>query len=241
MDEDLRASVVIPTIDEEQIRDVIDCILDTCRCEDIKEIIIVYSKKTPSEFIRYLKSLRDVFLNVRLIIEEQPDSGPGDAAFYGCSLAGGTHVVILGADMENAPGDISKMIELAKNTPDSIIKASRRLKKETFENYPKVKKIFNVAFQKLICTAFSSKQTDITYAYQLTPMKYLQKYAFMPDHGAFAIELALLPELYNIPYIEIPSSVGRRTSGKSHTDFKYYLGYLITGAKIYLHTRRQGR
>ncbi|MCH5199214.1 MAG: glycosyltransferase [Oscillospiraceae bacterium] len=237
MSEKLSASVVIPTIDEEQIRDVISVILSTCNSTDIKEIIIIYSKITPPDFIEYLLCLKDAFPKVKIIIEEQPNSGPGDAAFFGCSIAGGTHVVILGADMENDPGDICKMIELAKNSPDTIIKASRRLKKETFENYPKIKKIFNVAFQKLICAAFSSNQTDITYAYQLTPANYLKKFGFMPDHGAFAIELALLPELYNIPYIEIPSRVGRRTSGKSHTNFKYYLGYLITGAKIYYHAR----
>jgi len=239
MSSSILTSIVIPTIDEEQVKDVIKCIADTCVPSDIAEIVVVYSKKTTEEFKEYLKSLKELFPELLLLAEEQPLSGPGDAAFYGCCKASGTHVVILGADMENDPNDISKMIALAKTVPDTIIKASRRLKKETFENYPKIKKVFNVAFQKLICTAFSSKQTDITYAYQLTPTRYLRQYPFMPDHRAFAIELALLPELYNIPYIEIPSSVGRRTSGRSHTDFKYYMGYLITGAKIFYHTRRR--
>ena len=110
--------------------------------------------------------------------------------------------------------------------------------KETFAKYPKLKKIFNVVFQRIMCIAFHSAQTDITYAFQLTPLRYLQQFTFMPDHGAFAIELALLPEIYGVPYIEIPSAVGRRTEGRSHTDFKYYFGYLKTGIKIYKNKRR---
>ena len=234
----MKASVVIPTIDELQIKDVIGSILNTNDAEDIAEIIVVYSKKTTPDFISYLDSLKSMFPKTLIRTEVQPGSGPGDAAFFGCERAVGTHAVILGADMENDPNDICKMAAIAKKDPDVIVKASRRLKKETFENYPKFKKIFNVAFQKLISAAFSSKQTDITYAYQLTPIKYIRENEFLPDHRAFAIELALLPETKNLPYIEIPSCVGRRTSGKSHTDLKYYMGYLITGAGIYIKSRR---
>lgn len=238
METPLRVTVVIPTIDEPQITDVIASILNTCDPADIAGVIAVYGRQTPPEHAAFLQSLQNRFPQISVSALLQPGFGPGDAAFAGCAAAKGTHAVILGADMENDPNDISRMIALAKTDPARIIKASRRLKKETFADYPKVKKVFNVLFQWMMRTAFSSKQTDITYAYQLTPMKYLREYDFLPDHGAFAIELALLPEIYGVPYTEIPSAVSRRASGRSHTDLKYYFGYLFTAIRIYRKKRR---
>ena len=238
MPNELSVTVVIPTIDEMQIKDVISVICNTCDPADVACVIAVYGEKTTESHLSFLHSLQRDFPAVNIRVLKQPGHGPGDAAYAGCAAASGTHVVILGADMENDPHDIGKMIELSKEAPDSVIKASRRLKKETFAQYPKFKKIFNVIFQRIMCIAFHSKQTDITYAFQLTPLKYLQQYPFMPDHGAFAIELALLPEIYGVPYIEIPSAVGRRTEGCSHTDFRYYFGYLKVGIKIYRNKRR---
>lgn len=220
-------SIVIPTVDEYgDIREVIGQIYDSCDCDDISEIKLVCSKNSTEEYVQYLESLASDFPRVRIIVNRQTVPGVNAAIYEAFYAAAGSHIILLCADMENDPADVRRMIELAKQHPDAIITASRRLRSGDFDEYPKVKRYINILFQQLLHIVFNTKQSDITYLYQCTPKKLLYEYSFSAKANSFLLSLGLLPEREPIPVYEIPSKVGKRKNGYSHLSIPYYFSFI---------------
>lgn len=231
-------SVIIPTIDEkEDIKEVIGIILDTCEKGDISDIGLIYSPRSDEEFVRYLESFREKYPDTVFNIACQPGKGVGDAVRYGISLSRGSHITMIGADMENDPHDIAVMARLSKQHPRHIITGSRNLIKGCFSEYPKGKILINRAFQLVLKILFKTKGSDVTYLFQSTPAHIIKEHSFLcPD--AFVLELALLQETERLPAIEFPSKVYRRKHGSSHLTFRYHVGFMKATFKIFLKKRR---
>lgn len=223
----LKLSVVIPTVDEyEDIETVVRLIYDTCSHDDLAQIIFVYEEQSPDEYIAFLHTLSALYPEVELVTMKQPGKGVNDAICEGFFAAKGDHVVAIGADMENDPRDVALMTEIAKKHPDAIVTASRRLRKKDMRNYPPVKRFFNVAFQMMLHVMYRTKQSDITYLFQCTPKTVLYEYDMKSRVETFNLSMGLLPELYDIPFFEIPSTVGKRMHGCSHSKFSYYFSFI---------------
>lgn len=231
-------SVIIPTIDEiEDIKEVVNIILSTCKKEDISDIALIYAPFSDKEFIGYLRSFREMYPDTVFNIACQPGKGVGDAVRYGISLSRGSHITMIGADMENDPHDIAVMAELSKKHPEHIITGSRNLKKDGFSEYPKGKTLINRAFQLVLKILFGTKGSDVTYLFQSTPAHIIKEHKFLcPD--AFVLELALLAEIKKLPSIEFPSKVYRRRHGSSHLTFRYHLGFMKAMFRIFFKTKR---
>lgn len=233
-------SLVIPAVAEREVRDVIGTVVSECAAEDLKEFIVVIGDRSDDEYVRFLETLRRGTAAAPVRILRQPGRGLGDAVYYGITQVTGSHLIILGADMENDPGDVKVMIEKAKEAPDTIITASRRLQKGSFSAYPRFKRILNDLFYLGLRVLFGSKQTDITYAYQILPTYMIRQVEFSPYKGYsnIMLDLGLIPELYGFPFAEFPSAVGRRGSGKSSSTAKYYFR-LIGGVVRMFFKKRQ--
>lgn len=186
----------------------------------------------------YLNSLKAEFPEVLIRVICQTRPGVNAAVYEGFCSSQGDHVTVIGADMENDPRDIAKMIELAKIHPDAVITASRRLEKGDFEDYPFIKRCCNIAFQETVRLILHTKQSDITYLYQCTPKEWLYKYDFSDNINTFILALALVPEMYDVPFYEIPSRVGKREHGTSHLKLSYYAGFVKAVLKM---LKQQGR
>lgn len=128
--------------------------------------------------------------------------------------------------MENDPKDIAEMIAIAKRHPGAVVTASRRLRKGDFSEYPALKRACNILFQMALHVLLRTKQSDITYMFQCTPRELLYQYDFSDSVDTFILALALLPEMYDIPFYEIPSKVSTRKHGKSHLSVRYFVGFL---------------
>lgn len=231
-------SVIIPTIDEkEDIREVIGIILDTCKKEDICDIGLIYSHRSDEEFISYLESFRAKYPDTVFNIACQPGKGVGDAVRYGISLSRGSHITMIGADMENDPHDIAVMAKLSKEHPDHVITGSRNLAKGGFSEYPKTKILANMAFQLVLRILFSTKGSDVTYLFQSTPAHIVKEHNFLCPE-AFVLELALLQETKKLPTIEFPSKVYKRKHGSSHLTFRYHLGFMKATFRIFFKQKR---
>lgn len=218
-------SVVIPTIDEwEDIENVITRVLQSNEEGDVKEIILVYCEKSEKAYIDFLRQLAEKYASVKLY--HQKNRGVSAAVYESFSIAQGSHLVAIGADMENDPNDIAEMVKKAKLHPNSIITASRRLRKGDFSEYPPIKRLCNIIFQEVLHLLFKTKQSDITYLYQLTPASIMQMQNLDENRDVFVLALALLTEINNYPFEEIPSKVGIRKNGKSHNGLGYYLGFI---------------
>lgn len=219
--------MIIPTIDEyEDIRTVVGSIYETCRHEDIAEIKLIHDDRSTENYIAYLRSLQTEFPEVRLEIVRQNRPGIGAAVYEGFYSATGDYLTAIGGDMENDPRDIAEMIALAKRHPGAVITASRRLRKGDFAEYPALKRICNILFQTVLHIILRTKQSDITYMFQCTPRELLDQYDFSDSVDTFILALALLPEMYDIPFYEIPSKVSIRKHGQSHLSLRYYFGFL---------------
>ncbi len=231
-------SVIIPTIDEiEDIKEVIGIILRTCNKEDISDISLIYAPFSDEKFIEYLESFRKTYPDTVFNIACQPGKGVGDAVRYGITLSRGSHITMIGADMENDPHDIAVMAELSKKNPLHIITGSRNLVKDGFSEYPKGKSLINRAFQLVLKILFRTKGSDVTYLFQSTPAHIIKEHKFLCPE-AFVLELALLAETKNLPSIEFPSKVYRRRHGSSHLTFKYHLGFMKATFRIFFKTKR---
>ena len=234
-------SVIIPTIDEkEDIKEVIGIILGTCEKGDISDIGLIYSPHSEKEFAEYLESFRKLYPDTVFNIACQPGKGVGDAVRHGISLSRGSHITMIGADMENDPHDIAVMARLSKEHPDHVISGSRNLAKGGFSEYPKSKIFLNLAFQLVLKILFSTKGSDVTYLFQSAPAHIIKEHKFLCPE-AFVLELALLQETEGLPTIEFPSKVYRRKHGSSHLTFRYHLGFMKATFKIFFKRRRNER
>lgn len=231
-------SVVIPTIDEiEDIEEVLSIIINTCKKEDISDISLIYAPFSEKKFIEHLHSFKEAYPDTVFNIACQKGKGVGDAVRYGISMSRGSHIVMIGADMENDPHDICVMAELSKKHPDCIITGSRRLKKGGFSEYPRSKIFLNLAFQLVLKILFGTKGSDVTYLFQSTPVEIIRNHNFLCPE-AFVLELALLAETRRLPSIEFPSKVYRRQHGSSHLTFRYHIGFIKAVFRIFFRTRR---
>ncbi len=235
----MKATVLILTVEEATIGDVIGAVCENCDLSLLEEVLVVYSKRSSAEYVGFLQTLDARFPGLRVRVCCQPGSGTGDALYYGFSEARGTHVITAASDAETNPADIGAMLSMAARYPDRIVTASRRLQPGGLRQYPLWKKLFGYLFQTLLKVLFRSRQTDITFPFQCTPVEVFRGYAFSPDHSAFVLELALQPELSGVPFTEIPSSLGKRKDGVSHTTLRYYFGFLKAALGLYRRNRKR--
>ena len=232
-------SLVIPAVAEREVRNVVEAIVSGCDAKDIKEFLIVIGDRSDAAYADFLETLRRETDAAPVRILRQPGKGLGDAVYYGVTQASGSHLIVLGADMENDPNDVAVMVSMAKERPDRIFTASRRLEKGAFDDYPKLKRLLNDLFCFGLRILFGSGQTDITYAYQIMPMPMVRQVEFSPRQGYnnIMLDLGLMPELYGFPYTEFPSKVGRRKSGRSSSSAKYYLRILEGVVRLFFGKR----
>lgn len=228
-------SIIIPTVDETRaIAQTVEIISKICSPGEVTEILVIHSRTSASEHIASLGLLARKYPAFGVRVLCQPGKGLGDALFYGCSISRGSHFFMIGADMENDTYALKKMLSLAKLHPDTVITASRTLEKDGLKDYSPFKRFLGGAFGVLARLFFGSKQTDITYAYQITPKRAFDVSFFDEDHGAFVLELALMADIKKIPVIEIPTKIYRRKEGVSHSGIKYYAGFAVTAVKMFL-------
>lgn len=231
-------SIIIPTVDEtESIAKTIDEIAGSCVPGDIREILIVYAGISSVEHIRAMQSLVPRYPELHVSVLPQPGKGLGDALYFGCTAASGSHFLMLGADRENDTSVIPEFISLASSHPDTVITSSRKKTKDGMREYSALKHLLSNIFDILMKIFFSSRQTDVTYAYQITPKRYFDEYRFMEDHNAFVLELALMTDIMKLPFIEVPTRISRRTEGVSHSGASYYLRFIPAAIKLFINRK----
>ena len=226
-------SIIIPTVDETRgIAETLEILGGICEKDDIAEILIVHSQDSSESHVSSLFSLAERFPELNVKVLAQPGKGLGDALFYGCCLSTGSHFLMIGADRENDPSAVKEMLALAKLHPDTVITTSRTIEKDGLREYSAFKRLLGSAFRVFTRVCFGSRQTDITYAYQITPKAVFDPSFFQPDHSAFVLELALMADVKKLPLIEIPTKIKKRKEGVSHSGVRYYLRFATTAVTM---------
>ena len=130
-------------------------------------------------------------------------------------LVESSHFIIMAADMETDPDNISDFIKMAKLHPEAIICAAKWLKDSVVEGYGKIHELGSRVMNTFVSILFNVKAKDLFFIYQIYPLSvyrrlnYGESSTFVYEHSTKAIR-------NGVEYIEIPTVYKKRTEGKSH-------------------------
>ena len=229
-------SIIIPSMDETYLlSQTVDIIADTCANEDIAEIIIVISpQKTSPATVKTAQELIAKYSGrIKVFIHEQTLPFVGGAVRDGISIAQGSHLVMMSADMETDPHLLHEFIAQAKDYPDRIITASRWLKGGGFSGYSKIKLVCNYIFEKSIALFYFSSLSDMTFGYRLFPSELMKRINWQELKHPFFLETVLKPLRLGVKFVEVPAKWKARTEGESVNGFFANFRYFRTA----LHNR----
>ncbi|MBO6112980.1 MAG: glycosyltransferase family 2 protein [Lachnospiraceae bacterium] len=221
-------TILLPAMDETySLSRTVEIITDTCKKEDLAEIIIIVCDRTEEKTLKTAKNIIEQYGDrVSIYIHEQSLPFVGGAIREGIDLAKGSHVVMMSSDLETDPNVIQKFIRGAKKYPDRIITATRWRKGGGFEHYNKVKLVCNLIFERSIGLLYGVGLTDLTYAYRIFPTALMQSIKWEELKHPFFLETALKPLRLGVKFTETPAHWAARTEGNSQNsffaNFKYF-------------------
>lgn len=214
-------TIILPAMDETySLMQTVDTIMNTCKREDLAEIIIVVCERSTKDCIRTAKDIiakYEAVIPVKLHYQLKPFVG--GAIQEGFAMATGSHVVLMSSDLETDPELIQKFIKIEKKNPNKIVTATRWKKGGGFQGYSRIKLVANAIFQRLIAFLFLVKLTDITYAYRIFPRELMCSIHWEEFKHPFFLETALKPLRLGVEFIEIPVQWTARTEGVSQNTF----------------------
>lgn len=156
----------------------------------------------------------------------QSGSGLGNAIQDVIENANGTHLLIWPADNGMDTTEFPTMAALSRKNPKSIVTISRWLRKESFQNYGKMRKIVNYLSQKAFSFLYHSDLTDYTVPMQIAPLNLYRSIRWEETGFSFVPEMTFKPLRLGAHFIEIPCKDFGRQGRKSHSNLwellKYY-------------------
>ncbi len=238
MDGFTSVSIIISTLNEtELLKKTASLIYATCRHEDICEIIIVTGDRSTPENLEAVDYVRRSAEDIPVVVYRQKEPGVGMAFREAIKTARGSHIITMVSDCEMDVNAVSVMIEQAKLHPDKIITTSRYIEGGGFEDYNRLKRLCNSAFQKILRAVFRTKLTDITNCYQISPAPLMKSIRFKETRKPFFFESVLKPLRLNAGFIEIPCVWRKRTDGNDKVSFFQCFEYILTILRVRLESR----
>jgi len=222
-----QVSVIIPAINETYLmRQTIEIITETCNSSDIAEILIVLCARSTKECVAGAEALKEEPRSIPVKIYFQIEPFIGAAYQEAFTIATGSHVIIMSADMETDPNQVKDLIQAQKKHPDAVIAASRWGQKNGFSGYNKIKLVLNYIFNKMLSVVYFSNLSDMTFGYKSFPRYLVTAIDWQESKHPFFLELALKPLRLGVEFYEIHSKWKVRTEGKSQNsffqNFKYF-------------------
>ena len=229
MDKEYRLSIVICAVDEtfslENTFDKLD------RSNDGFEYVFVLSKTCTPGCLATVKKLcgrpgcRWMY---------QSGKGFGNAIRDGMKTVTGTHMIVWSADEGTDAASFPVMLRLSKENPEKIVKISRWLRKDGFEDYGRIKKAVNFISQQAFRLLYRSKLTEFTNPTQIAPMAVYSRIRWERNDFSFLPEMVFKPLKLGVDFIEVPTKNVARVEGRTHNRLKGWLMYYYMILKIYL-------
>ena len=225
---------ILPAISETYLfEQTIDILLETCRKEDIKEIIAVVCKRTEEECLRSIEKseakCREQGIDFTILWQKR--QYVGGAIQDAIEVSRGSHMIIMAPDLETHPIEAHKLIELAKKYPEDISQCSRFLEKGCFVGYNKVKLFCNYIFQWLWNLYYGIHITDKTFGYRIYPADLMKSIRWEEAKHPFYLETCLKPARLGIKFHEIPGKFVARSEGESQNTFWQTFKYIPPAIK----------
>jgi glycosyltransferase involved in cell wall biosynthesis len=223
-------SVILPVINETtSLEETINIILRDAK-DKIREFIIVVCKRTTPESMAVIKKLRDS-LAEKVVVLEQKLPFLGGALRDAIDISRGSHLIIMGSDLETNPNEVKDLIAESEKHPSAIVTASRWIKGGKFNDYSKIKLLCNAVFQRFFSLLYLTHLTDMTYGFRIFPTKLVQAIQFEEVRHPFNLESVVKPLRLGVEVIEIPSVWHARIEGESQNPFFRNFAYFRIGFK----------
>ncbi|MBQ6066626.1 MAG: glycosyltransferase [Clostridia bacterium] len=218
--------IIFATNETDSLVRTVTTFVEGCKKEDLSEIVIVYPDFVTDECLTTAEGLRDTYAAVPVTLLRQEKRGFGAGAKQALAGVTSSHVMMTDADWSHDFSVVPGMIEIVKVNPEAICKFSRRMTRDSFHNYSKVRYLFNSLAQVFLKALYGNRCTDMTDAGQIAPSKILKSIRWKEDGYAFLIELVLRPMRLGCRYIEVPADCYGRAQGVSRNSALCKIGYL---------------
>lgn len=226
------ATIMMGAVDEtDSLRQTVLTILDICKHEDIREIIIGYSQRVTPESKAVVDEMAALDTDVPIVTFMQKRKGISGLVDM-IDVARGSHCILVASDMALDLQCVANMIERAKEDGDRIASSSRWMKGCTFVEYGTLKKILNFCAQQFLKVLFGAKMTDFTNPCQIAPTEVYQSIEWENEGFPILIEMVLKPLRLGYEFMEVPTNCYPRKQGKSKNSRKQTAMYLNTALHV---------
>jgi hypothetical protein len=144
----------------------------------------------------------------------------------------------MASDLETDPNDVRVLIAGAQKDPNQIVTATRWLGGLRFEGYSRIKLVCNWIFQRFFSLLYTTRLSDMTFAYRIFPTKLVQAIHWEELRHPFLFETLIKPLRLRVPVTEIPSAWRARTEGESQNTFFRNFAYFGIGLRVRFASRR---
>ena len=224
-------SIILPVINETvSLRKSIETILRDVERELIREFIIVVCKRTTSESMTVIAELQKE-LGDSVVVVNQKLPFLGGALRDAFDVARGSHVIIMGSDLETNPDDVHILIKEQQKTPSAIVTTSRWIRGGEFHGYSPIKLLCNWIFQRFFSLLYLTRLTDMTFGFRIMPTGLAQSIHWEEVRHPFNLENIVKPLRLGIPVSEIPTVWHPRIEGESQNPFFRNFEYFRIGFK----------
>jgi glycosyltransferase involved in cell wall biosynthesis len=224
------ASVILPVMNETiSLRETVDIILRDAR-DLVREFLIVVCDRTTPEAMTTVGQLKSE-LGELVVVHHQKMPFLGGAIREAFELARGSHVILMASDLETDPNLVRPMLDLEAQNPSGIVTASRWIAGGSFEGYSRLKLWLNWVFQRMFSLLYSTRLSDMTYAYRVMPTRLVQSIRWEELRHPFLFETLIKPLRLGVPVVEVPAVWKARKEGDSQNTFFRNFVYFRTGLK----------
>lgn len=225
-------TIIIGTTNEkDSLIFTVDTIMNTCRREDISQILLVRSKDASADCVMATQLLEKKYPGkVFGLVQKRPFVG--GAIRDGFDAAEGSHIMLLPSDLGVSLDCVAAMLERVKCKPDVIAKTSRWLVKDGFHGYPVMRKLFNKAAQIFLSVLYLKRLTDFTSPVQTAPAEAYARSDWKELNFPFLIEMVLVPLRLGYSFEELPVECHNRKEGFSRNSFRQTALYFTTAIRV---------
>lgn len=223
-------AVILATDESSSLIETVNYMFNECT-ETVDKALLVLSRNASPMCVDACNCLSEKYGN-RVEITVQTEDGLGNAALHSLKYVKTSHMTFFPADMAIELKSLDKMIEIAKDNPDVIVKTSRWLEKGSFIEYSKVRMVLNRVAQTFLRILFLTDLTDLTNPVQLIPSDYEKKIKWKEKGFCTLIEHTIVPVRFRYKFVEVPVKCFPRTEGKSKNSWLQTMLYLKTAIRI---------
>lgn len=139
-----------------------------------------------------------------ILLKKEKNEGKGSAVYFAKPYVLTSHVIVHDADLEYSPSDISKLFEISKINPSSLLIGTRTIKGVSRKKIYKTLVFINKMLTYLFNILNFSRVSDIATCYMLMPSKFFINN--IGEEKKFCIEVEILSKFIKTknPIIEIP-------------------------------------